>query len=50
VCEIDSDDLEEQEIVMLSREELETALLQGEFKVMAWAAAVAFALRRLQSE
>jgi ADP-ribose pyrophosphatase len=50
VCEIDSDDLEEQEIVMLSREELETALLQGEFKVMAWAAVVAFTLRRLQSE
>ena len=47
VGEIDSDDLEEQEIVMLSREELEQALEQGEFKILAWAAAVAFALRHL---
>jgi ADP-ribose pyrophosphatase len=47
VCEINSDDLEPQEIVRLSREELEQALSQGEFKILAWAAAVAFALRRL---
>ena len=45
VFEIDSDDLEEQQIVMLSRPELEQALTQGEFKILAWAAAVAFALR-----
>ena len=45
VCEIDSDDLEEQEVVLLSRPELEHALAQGEFKILAWAAAVAFALR-----
>ncbi len=43
----DSDDLEEQELIQLSREELEEALARGEFKVLAWAAAVAFALRRL---
>ncbi len=43
--EIDSDDLEEQEVVMLSRQELEQALAEGEFKILAWAAAVAFALR-----
>jgi 8-oxo-dGTP pyrophosphatase MutT (NUDIX family) len=42
---IDSDDLEEQEILLLGREELETALTQGKFKILAWAAAVAFALR-----
>ena len=45
VAEIDSDDLEEQQIVMLSRAELEQALALGEFKILAWAAAVAFALR-----
>jgi len=43
--EIDSDDLEEQEVVMLSRQELEQALAASEFKILAWAAAVAFALR-----
>jgi ADP-ribose pyrophosphatase len=47
VDSINSDDLEEQEIVLLSREELEAALDGGEFKILAWAAAVAFALRRL---
>ncbi len=45
VCEIDSDDLEEQEMVLLSRAELEQALAEGQFKILAWAAAVAFALR-----
>jgi ADP-ribose pyrophosphatase len=42
----DTDDLEEQELVLLSREAIETALDRGEFKVLAWAAAVAFALRK----
>lgn len=41
----DTDDLEEQELVLLSREAIEAALDRGEFKVLAWAAAVAFALR-----
>ena len=41
------DDLEEQHLISLSRMELETALSEGKFKVMAWAAAVAFALRYL---
>jgi 8-oxo-dGTP pyrophosphatase MutT (NUDIX family) len=45
VCEIDSDDLEEQQMMLLSRTELEQALAHGEFKILAWAAAVAFALR-----
>jgi ADP-ribose pyrophosphatase len=47
VCKPIVDDLEELEMVMLSRSELEQALAKGEFKVMAWAAAVAFALRHL---
>lgn len=43
-----ADDLEEQEVVMLSRAELQTALSAGEFRVLAWAANVALALLRLQ--
>lgn len=44
VAQAASDDLEEQELLFLSRTELETALHQGQFKVLAWAATVAFAL------
>ena len=40
-----ADDLEEQELLLLTRAEMETALARGEFKVLAWAAAIAFALR-----
>ena len=43
----DADDLEEQELLLLTRTELETALKRGEIKVLAWAAAVAFALQHL---
>lgn len=42
-----ADDLEEQELILLTRSELETALTRGEFKVLAWAAAIALALRQL---
>lgn len=42
-----ADDLEEQEFLLLTRAEMETALEQGEFKVLAWAAAISFALRQL---
>ena len=41
-----ADDLEEQELLLLTRAEIESALANGEFKVLAWAASVAFALRR----
>jgi ADP-ribose pyrophosphatase len=41
-----ADDLEEQELLLLTRAEAETALARGEFKVLAWAASVAFALRQ----
>jgi ADP-ribose diphosphatase len=44
VAEPVPDDLEEQELLTLSRVELEDALLRGEFKVMSWAAVVALAL------
>lgn len=42
-----ADDLEEQTLLLLSRAELEAALLAGEFKLLPWVTAVALALRRL---
>jgi ADP-ribose pyrophosphatase len=39
-----SDDLEDQQLLLLSRDETEAALLRGDFKVLPWAAAVALAL------
>jgi ADP-ribose pyrophosphatase len=47
VTSIDSDDLEEQELLLLTWDELESALMNGEFKILAWAAAVSFALRHI---
>lgn len=47
VAAIHADDLEEQELLLLSRAEMETALTENRFKVMAWGAIVALALRRL---
>jgi ADP-ribose pyrophosphatase len=38
------DDLEEQELLTLTRAEVEDALLAGEFKVLSWATVVALAL------
>lgn len=49
VTEADADDLEAQEPVRLSREEMAAALDAGEFKVLPWVAAVAMALRRTAS-
>ena len=48
VQERDADDLEEQELLLLSRAELKAALDAGEFKVLAWAAVVALCLLHLQ--
>ncbi len=44
VTEPSSDDLEEQELVLLTKAEVETALRNGDFKVLSWAAAIAMAL------
>jgi len=44
-----ADDLEEQEVLLLSREALESALDAGDFRLLPWAAAVALALRHLES-
>jgi ADP-ribose pyrophosphatase len=48
VQERNADDLEEQELLMLSRAELRSALEAGEFKVLAWAAVVALCLLHLK--
>ena len=47
VKEPNADDLEEQMLMHLSQKELETALSNGEFKVLAWATTIALALRYL---
>jgi ADP-ribose pyrophosphatase len=40
----DADDLEEQELLLLSRADVEHALRRGEFKVLPWSTAIALAL------
>ena len=49
VAKPNSDDLEDQELLMLSREELEAALMAGEFKILAWTAVVSMALNYLKA-
>jgi ADP-ribose pyrophosphatase len=49
VSEPHSDDLEDQELVPLSRAELENALRAGEFKVLSWTAVVSLALNYLDA-
>jgi len=46
VAQPNADDLEEQELILLSRTEVTEALLAGEFKVLPWAAAMSLALLR----
>jgi ADP-ribose pyrophosphatase len=45
VRNLDADDLEEQELLRLSRTEVQAALAGGQFKVLAWAAVMALALQ-----
>ena len=47
VAEADADDLEEQELLHLSRAEVEEALTTCQFKVLAWATVIALALIHL---
>jgi hypothetical protein len=49
VGEPKSDDLEEQELVFLTRKEVLRALIEGEFKVLSWTAALALAMIRLSN-
>jgi ADP-ribose diphosphatase len=44
---VNADDLEEQHLLHLSRDEIQAALLNGEFKVLSWATVVALALLRV---
>ncbi|MFW5714721.1 MAG: NUDIX hydrolase [Brevefilum sp.] len=46
VAEINSDDLEEQVLLKLSRAEVEAAVARGAFKVLPWQAVMALALLR----
>ncbi len=43
-----ADDLEEQHLQLMSLAEVETALREGRFKVLAWAANIALALLYLK--
>jgi ADP-ribose pyrophosphatase len=45
-----SDDLEEQELLLLSHDQIRSALLAGEFKIASWAANVALALVYLETK
>lgn len=47
VTDAEGCDLEEQELLLLTRTELEDALREGDFKVLAWASVVAIGLRAL---
>lgn len=44
------DDLEEQQLLSMQREEIVSALAAGEFKVLSWATAMALSLLHLQNE
>lgn len=46
-CEPQSDDLEDQELLFMMRDEVLSALKAGDFKVLSWTAALAMALIRL---
>jgi hypothetical protein len=48
VSEPDSDDLEEQELLLLTREEVQDALASGDFKVLPWATIVSLALALME--
>jgi len=49
VAEPNSDDLEDQELLFLSRDEIENALKAGEFKILAWSAVVAMSLNYINT-
>jgi ADP-ribose pyrophosphatase len=50
VAPINADDLEEQEIVYLSQDEMAAALRQGEFKLLPWMAIVSLGLQYLDRQ
>jgi ADP-ribose pyrophosphatase len=44
----DADDLEDQELLLLTRAEVEAALQRGDFKALPWMAIIVLALRRME--
>lgn len=48
-CDPHSDDLEEQELLFLTHQELAEALMRGEFKALGWTALIAVALRHMEN-
>ena len=50
ISEPNADDLEDQEILFLSREQINQALKKGEFKVLPWVTALSLALLRLDEK
>ncbi len=48
-AEPDSDDLEDQDLLLLTRNEIKNALQAGEFKILAWSAVVAMSLNYLDA-
>jgi ADP-ribose pyrophosphatase len=49
ITQPDSDDLEDQELLLLTQSEIENALKAGEFKILAWSAVVAMSLNYLMN-
>ena len=49
VCEPTEDDIEDQQLLLLTHSDIQAGLESGEFKALCWAAAMALALRRLES-
>jgi len=49
VSQVNVEDLEEQNLIKMSREEIQTALFQGEFKVLPWTAAISLSLLYLDT-
>ena len=49
VAEPNSEDLEDQQLLFLTRSEVEDALKTGEFKILAWSAVVAMSLNYLKT-
>ena len=49
IAEPDSDDLEEQELLLMSFEEIKQSVLNGEFKVLSWTSGVLLAIQYLEN-
>ncbi|MGD0879402.1 MAG: NUDIX hydrolase [Anaerolineales bacterium] len=49
VAKPNSDDLEDQDLLFLNQNEIESALKKGEFKILAWSAVVAMSLNYLNA-